>query len=112
MTKKGPRPSAERRSYWQTAIELQRESGLSVRKFCASEGLAESAFYYWRRELASPKQRALSEQGKPAAPKFMPVEIHTASSLLVIELPSGTKLNIGEDCPMELLQNTLELLRC
>jgi transposase-like protein len=58
MAKKGPARSDERRYYWQAAMELQQQSGLSIRKFCQQEGLAESAFYFWRRELT---QRAKSK---------------------------------------------------
>ena len=71
MAKKGPPRSEERRTYWQAAVELYRESGLSVRQFCQQEGLAESAFYYWRRELSQryepPRQQS--------PPQFVPVEL-------------------------------------
>lgn len=41
----------ETREFWETAIRLWTESGLSVREFCSREGLAEHAFYSWRRAL-------------------------------------------------------------
>jgi len=119
MAKKGPARSEERRTYWQTAIDLQRESRLSIRQFCKQEGLAESAFYFWRRELrrsddSSPK----TSTPTASPPKFLPVEIKPAlhkadnSSPLVIELASGTRLKVGENCSPELLRTTLESLRC
>jgi hypothetical protein len=42
---------AETREFWAEAIRLWNESGLSVRDFCAREGLAEHTFYSRRREL-------------------------------------------------------------
>jgi hypothetical protein len=42
---------AETREFWGEAIRLWAESGLSVREFCAREGLAEYSFYSRRREL-------------------------------------------------------------
>jgi len=108
MAKRGSVRSEERRTYWQTAIELQRESTLSIRQFCKQEGLSEPSFYAWRRELARH-----AESSTTAAPKFVPVEItadHAAP--LVIELASGTKLSVNEGCPPQLLKATLELLRC
>ena len=41
----------ETREFWETAIRLWTESGLSVREFCSREGLAEHTFYSRRREL-------------------------------------------------------------
>jgi transposase-like protein len=39
----------ETREFWEAAIRLWTESGLSVREFCSREGLAEHTFYSWRR---------------------------------------------------------------
>ena len=41
----------ETREFWEEAIRLWNESGLSVRDFCAREGLTEHTFYSRRREL-------------------------------------------------------------
>jgi hypothetical protein len=41
----------ETRAFWEEAIRLWNESGLSVRDFCTREGLAEHTFYSRRREL-------------------------------------------------------------
>lgn len=122
MAKKGPARREERRTYWQTAIDLQRESRLSIRQFCRQEGLAESAFYVWRRELQRSTESSLKSSTPKAStsssPNFVPVEIKptshqsTSSAPLVIELASGTRLNIAEGCSPELLRTTLELLRC
>lgn len=48
------RRDPEAGEFWRLAIELQRESGLSVRQFCRHEQLQESAFYMWRRKLREP----------------------------------------------------------
>jgi hypothetical protein len=41
----------ETRKFWEEAIRLWADSGLSVREFCDREGLAEHTFYSRRREL-------------------------------------------------------------
>jgi hypothetical protein len=41
----------ETREFWNEAIRLWGDSGLSVREFCVREGLSEHAFYLHRREL-------------------------------------------------------------
>ncbi len=42
---------ADRREFWKEAVRLWANSGFSVREFCGREGLAEHAFYSWRRKL-------------------------------------------------------------
>jgi transposase-like protein len=41
----------ETREFWEAAVRLWTDSGLSVRKICSREGLVEHTFYSWRREL-------------------------------------------------------------
>jgi len=46
----------ETREFWEAAIRLWTECGLSVREFCSREGLTEHTFYSWRRELMPESQ--------------------------------------------------------
>lgn len=112
MAKQGP--SRERRSYWQVAIELQRESGLAVREFCQQEGLSEPSFYAWRRRLTNSMEDAASQ--RDSQPAFVPVEITSGEarteSALVIELTTGVTLRIREGCSPELLRTAVEALGC
>ena len=62
----------ETREFWEEAIRLWADSGLSVREFCAREGLSEHAFYSHRRRLrskvaASEISRDLSDANNDAA---------------------------------------------
>ena len=41
----------DQRQFWQMAIDTWQVSGLSVRQFCKQEGLSESSFYAWRKQL-------------------------------------------------------------
>lgn len=43
----------ETREFWEAAVRLWEESGLTVRDFCHSEGLGESTFHAWRRRFRS-----------------------------------------------------------
>jgi hypothetical protein len=48
-------------------LRRQRESGLSVRQFCADEELSYASFYRWKREIAAKESRRASnseEDGK------------------------------------------------
>ncbi len=51
MTKRGDR-SLEKEAFWKPAVDEWRAAGSSIREFCRTNGLKESAFYFWRRELA------------------------------------------------------------
>jgi hypothetical protein len=53
-----------REAQWRQWIARQRRSGLSIRAFCRQHQLRETAFYFWRGELA----RRQAEAGpRPAA---------------------------------------------
>ncbi len=41
--------ASERELFWRGKLTEFVASGLSIRAFCRREGLAESAFYFWRR---------------------------------------------------------------
>ena len=62
----------EAREFWEAAVRLWSESGLSVREFCRREGLAEHTFFSWRRELRADSvaqkdgQAASDESGRVA----------------------------------------------
>jgi transposase-like protein len=57
----------ETREFWEEAIRLWSDSGLSVREFCAREGLAEHTFYSRRRELRPEIPTPEIDQESPAA---------------------------------------------
>ena len=52
----------EAREFWEAAIRLWSDSGLSVREFCSREGLADHSFYSWRRELLPEGQGSEASQ--------------------------------------------------
>ena len=49
MGKAGRVKGLETREFWNEAVRLWADSGLSVRDFCRREGLNEHSFYSWRR---------------------------------------------------------------
>ena len=83
----------ERQSHWQELISGQQQSGQSVRAYCRQAGVEESAFYWWRRELArrsrqgkdrrSPRRsspqgqpgRQVTGKAPPIAAGFLPVQV-------------------------------------
>lgn len=48
-------------------LERQKESGLSVRRFCGNEGIAPSTFYYWQKKIRK----------SIPGPGFIPIVVQT-----------------------------------
>lgn len=72
--KKGVRRcDPQKQRYWEAVMRRWEQGGKSVRAYCCQEGLRESAFYFWRRELAQrrPPSDATS-QPLPKAARTMP----------------------------------------
>jgi hypothetical protein len=113
MKKHVQRGDSERSRQWQAVMEQWQKSGQSVREYCHIQGLKESAFYFWRRELArrssevdqrQPMGKASSGK-KSSAPRgrrsrdqhvdahFLPVQIVPGSEQLVA---GGVEIMVGD----------------
>jgi transposase-like protein len=51
MKKRVRRGDPQREQQWQAAVRQWQKSGQSIREYCRTLGVKESAFYFWRREL-------------------------------------------------------------
>ena len=58
-------------AFWRKQVGAQQISGLSVRDFCREQGLAESGFHYWRREIDK-RDREAAVVRKPRKAKKEP----------------------------------------
>lgn len=98
--------SAELESFWRLALEEFGASGLSVRAFCAREGLAEASFYAWRRTLQTRESRGPSA-GTPGGADLVPVAVieandrvddgGSAACLMEVATPGGFTLRFPVD---------------
>ena len=93
MAKGNPRDRSKER-FWRRAVRQWRQSGLSVRDFCAEHSLSEPNFYAWRRTLA---------QRDAQATRFVPVEV------VPDDRPAATP--DGSGTALELLLNSGQVLR-
>ncbi len=104
---------------FQDLLKRQKESGLSVRDFCANEGIITSTFYYWLK-----KCKAKETQPKMFIPLFPGPEqlpalkknhhLHTRSGsdtpvLLELIFPNGTVLKLRNQVDLPLLQKLVHL---
>lgn len=72
---------------WRQRLDRFERSGLTVASFCAREGVSTASFYRWRRQAA-----AKGEASEP--PAFRAVQVRPAALPLVVELPSGARLEV------------------
>ena len=84
---------AKKERYWQDVVKRQGQSGGTVRDFCRREGMNESAFYWWRRELS--RRGASHGVNGPAhkAARFLPVKVSDES-----RGEEGLQLRVGSSC--------------
>jgi len=84
-------PDPALRSQWQSLIQQQPQSGLTVAAFCDSRGVSTGSFYQWRRKLA---------QEPPHRPAFLPVRVSeepVAASPIRIRFDCGAVAEIPAD---------------
>ncbi len=96
--------SCNPRDQWREQIAEQGRSGLSIKQFCKDRGIAEHAFYSWRRRLreTEPVRFALVDRaGSPPAPEWN----------LEVTLLTGERLRIGAGVEAVTLRTVLEALR-
>jgi len=121
------RRDEKKERYWQEKIRSGACSGLSIREYCRREGLKESQFYSWRRELwrreqekAGNRKQKVPNNGTSANSSFALVSmdedsrgLNEAGIELVLE--SGRRLRIGKGVDAETLVDVvtaLEQKRC
>ncbi len=134
MTKRAKR-CAERQANWEELMRGWQQSGQSVRQYCRAAGLRESAFYFWRGELARrnrqpPAGSSSRPQVRPAtpevprpvqasrrrdpAPAFVPVHLMgrcaEAAYGVEIVLGQGRTVRVGAGFDRQTLADVLTVL--
>jgi transposase len=100
-----PRDSRKEQE-WRQRIREWRQSGLTVRGFCARRGLAQPSFYAWRRELA---------RRDAESPAFVPVQVvgHTdvaGNAALEVVLGGGRTIRVAAGFHAATLRQLLAVL--
>ncbi len=106
--------------------ERQKESGLSVRSFCANECIAPSSFYYWKKKLqrkqsakgfipllVKPERTSIRQRHCRALPDTSPNGIPQDGAndyFLEVVYLNGTKLRIKGDLDLTRLRELVYLI--
>jgi len=114
MARRGDRDLGKER-LWRRLLRRWRGSGRTVRSFCAEHGLAEPAFYSWRRTIAARDQEAaprrrLKPGGRPAAPAFVPVRVSASAAALEVVLGDSRVVRVPAGFDAATLRQLLAVL--
>ncbi len=96
--------SASPHDQWRERIAEQARSGLSIKQFCTDRGIAEHAFYYWRKRLREPEPvrfALVDRTGVPPEPEWK----------VELTLVTGERLRLCAGVDAVTLRTVLEALR-
>ena len=132
MKKRSRRGDPQRQRHWEELMRRWREDGQTARAFCRAEGVRESAFYFWRRELARRGRQSpggdVQAQASPAlpvgrrrssrpgaVPVFLPVEVVEPSRAeavrgVEIVLEQGRRVRVLPGFDRQTLADVLSVL--
>ncbi len=82
---------------WQERFERFSRGQMAVGPFCAREHVSVASFYYWREKVGACGPR---DEGRPQTDRrsvFQPVTVVPAASAVRIELPCGTRIEVGTE---------------
>jgi hypothetical protein len=108
----------EKELHWREILNRQIGSGLSIRRFCASEGVSEPSFYAWRRRLwernsvTRPRKasRRNDGDGRDQGQLFVPLQLINAAPALEIIHPLGYRIQVTGDVDPVALRHVIETL--
>ena len=110
MTSKVAARFRKNQTQWRRVVEGHVGSGQSVRAYCATRGVRESAFYFWRRELA----RRDANRSSPR-PAFVPVTVAShpdpsRAGTLEIILDGQRRVHLSGAVDKQMLSDVLAVL--
>lgn len=119
IKRKGKVRDRAREARWRKVVAAQGRSGRNVREYCREHSLAETAFWFWKRELArrdAEEQVGREDQRKrgrpPRQPAFVPVSLTSAKPVAPVEvmLTGGVSVRVAAGCEEATLRMVLDVL--
>jgi hypothetical protein len=127
MARRGQRDLGKER-FWRRRLRQWQRSGLTIRDYCAAQGLSEASFYAWRRaiqERMRPVARASRDGARPIGrgnaagvrpgpsnglPTFVPVRIVASAPALEVVGRAGCVIRVPVGFDAATLRQLLAVL--
>lgn len=106
----------EKERYWEDMLNRQAASGLSIRRFCAKQGISQPSFYAWRRRLRAEKNDVSPATLQPggcepsSVSDFIPLKMVQATGTVEIVHPDGCRVRVSGEVDVPVLLHVLEAL--
>lgn len=95
-----PRSTDSRKlALWRGRFERFSRGELAVGPFCAREGVSVASFYYWREKVGEPEDSSARRPRTDRRSVFRPVTVVPTAPAIRIELPCGTRIEVGTEDP-------------
>ena len=82
---------------WRERFSRFSRGELAVGPFCAREHVSVASFYYWREKVGEPVEPSHSQPRADRRSVFQPVTVVPAVAAVRIELPCGTRIEVGTE---------------
>jgi hypothetical protein len=100
-----PKPATPKEKHWREVLSQWTASGLSGREFCKREGIEESSFFHWKRELRLRDQRRRGD-----AVKFVSLQLPKSIGFFDVTVLGGRSVRVPADFDPVALTRLLAVL--
>ncbi|MGH2645889.1 MAG: IS66 family insertion sequence element accessory protein TnpA [Chitinophagaceae bacterium] len=87
-------------------IEEQRQSGLTIKAFCQTKGIAPHSYYYWNKKYQNNRKKQ-TNNNKPSFTRLQILEEAPGRLFCELTTLSGGKLRFYQSVPAAYLQSLL-----
>jgi hypothetical protein len=94
---------------WRERFSRFSRGELAVGPFCAGEQVSVASFYYWREKVGEFRGSSLGRPRTDRRSVFQPVTVVPAAPAVRIELPCGTRIEVGAE-DLELVRTVVDIL--
>jgi transposase-like protein len=109
--------NTEKELHWRKMVDRQVGSGLSIRRYCAKEGISQPSFYAWRKRLRERKHDGRQSgdsrrdtDGHGGDHDFIPLKLRDSASALEVIHPLGYQVRVTGEVNRTALRQVLEVL--
>ena len=95
--------SNQKEQHWLNVIEQQKQSGLTIARYCKTNQINVSSFYGWKKRLTQTSNGAESSQQHHLVPLFVSDSTTPSPSTLTLTIPNGFELAFNEQLAPERL---------